>query len=100
MLGYGALTSGLQPVNGQPFKERREPARGLGPRQFDYSYSVLAALDARRPGVQNRLVLTSIQVSPTLLRLVVIQLAGRPAFRTWPVRRRCMLQMHMHLSGI
>jgi hypothetical protein len=45
---------------------------------------VLPALGSRRLGMQDGLVLAGVQLTPLPLRLMVVQLRRRPAFRTRP----------------
>jgi hypothetical protein len=53
---------------------RSKPARWLRRRQLSHPHSVLRACGAWQPGMQNRLVLASVQVPPVPLRLVIIEL--------------------------
>jgi hypothetical protein len=98
--GHGLLTGGLQPFDGQRFKQRRELARRLRPRQFDHSYTVVPAFAPRRLGVQNRLILTRVQVPPLPLRLMIVQPARRSAFRARPFGQVVMAEANVDLSGL
>ena len=61
---------------------------------------MLCAVAARRFGMQDRLVLTGVQVSPPAFRLMVIEGARAPAFRTRPRCSDDMDQMNVNLSSI
>ena len=94
-LRHRLLTGRQQPVDRQPLEQRREAAVRLGPRNRRHPNSVLGTIGPRHLGVQDRAILTGIQVSPTPLRLVVVQRAGAAALGAWPRRRcRCVPSTH------
>jgi hypothetical protein len=70
---YRFLAGGLQPIDGQSFKQRSEPATRLGPRQLHRTRPVLGALTAWRRRMQDRSVLASVEMAPLSLRLMIIQ---------------------------
>ena len=96
LLPHGLLTRCLQPVNHQPFHERREPAGGLSPPQLQNSHAMLGAFGPRWPGVQNRLILAGVQMPPLPFPLMVIQLATHSAFRARPTRHLAVFQIDVH----
>src|SRR5271157_4609551 len=61
---------------------------------------MVAALAARRLGVQDGLILACIQVSPLPLRLMVVQLARRPALWTRPIDPVMVCQANVDLSHL
>src|SRR5260370_18551274 len=61
---------------------------------------MLAAFAARRFCVQNRLVLTGVQMPPLPLRLMIVQLAFAPAVRTRPTCNLTVLQIHVHFAFV
>jgi hypothetical protein len=56
--------------------------------------------NARRLGMKNRLILASVQVSPSPLWLMVVQLAGRGALRARPIDHLVMSQMDMDFAAL
>src|SRR5712692_2469419 len=97
-LRHRLLTGRPQPFNRQPLKQRREAAVRLGPRHRHHPHAVLLTLRPRWLGVQYRSVLARVQVPPRSLRLVVVQPAQRPAFRTRPLLPLVVLQVDVNLS--
>ena len=61
---------------------------------------MVAAFAPRRFGVQNRLILAGIQVAPLPLRLMVVQFAGRAAFRAPPIDHVTVPETNMDLAGM
>ncbi len=61
-----------QHVDGEPFKEDREPTPWLGPRRGDLHDAVLRAFHPRQPGLVGGLELARAQVPPSLLSAVII----------------------------
>ena len=59
---------------------------------------MLAAFAPRRFGVQDRLVLARVQMPPLALRLMVVELAGSPAFWTRPIDQVVVSQANMDLA--
>jgi hypothetical protein len=47
--------------------------------------AVFFALAARRLRMQNGLILKDVEVTPTALGLMIVELAATPTLRTWPV---------------
>ena len=84
LLTHGLLAGGFQPGNGEGFKQRGKAAGGFGPGQLHHAHAVRGALGARRIGVQDGAVLTSVQVAPLPFGLVVIEFAGRSALGAGP----------------
>src|SRR5208283_5087639 len=58
---------------------------------------MVAALASRWLGMQDGLILAGIQVSPLPLRLVVVQLARRTAFRARPIDHLMVCQANVDL---
>jgi hypothetical protein len=54
---------------------------------------------ARRFGMENRLILAGVQVSPPPLWLMVVQLARRAALRTRPIDQLVMSQVNVDLAA-
>jgi hypothetical protein len=94
------LAGRLQPADRQSFKQRREAAASLGPRQTNHLHAILRAVCARRLGVQNRAVLTGVKVTPAPLRLMVVQSAKRAAFGARPRLARCVGEVNMHFARL
>ena len=84
-LGDALLAGFLQPRDRESFKQRGEAAGSLGPGQSHDARPVLGAVAARRPGVQDRAVLTGVEVTPAAFGLMIVEcahgaaLAARPA---------------------
>jgi hypothetical protein len=76
LIGDGFLTGGPEPIDGQSFKQRREPAGGLGPRKLYGTSAMFRAVAPRGFRMQDRLVLAGVQMPPTALRLMVIERTG------------------------
>jgi hypothetical protein len=60
--------------------------------------AVFFALAARRPRMQDGLILKDIQVTPTALRLMIVQLAATPTLRTRPVYAAAVAKKDMNLA--
>jgi hypothetical protein len=95
----GLLAGGFQPVNGQGFKQSRKPAGGFGPRQLHHPHAMGGALAARRVGMRDGAVLTSIQAPPLPFGLVVVQWAGCRALGTGPTGEVRMGQIDVYFLG-
>jgi hypothetical protein len=61
---------------------------------------MLTAFAAWRLGVQDRLILTGVQVPPSPLGLMIVQLAGRSALRAWPVNHLVVPEVNVDLAGL
>jgi hypothetical protein len=85
LIGDGFLTGGLEPIDGQSFKQSREPAGWFGPRKLYSTRAMLRAVAAWRLRMQNRLVLTGVQMPPPALGLMVVERARFAALRTGPL---------------
>lgn len=59
---------------------------------------MLAAFAPRRFGVQERLLLARVQMPPLALRLMVVELAGSPAFRAGPIVHVVVSQANVNLA--
>jgi len=97
LIGDGFLTGCPEPIDGQPFKQRREPAGGLGPRKLHCPSAMFRAVAARRFRMQDRLILTGVQMPPTALWLMVVERARLAALRTAPRHTGLMDQMNVNL---
>ena len=77
--------SAMRSHDRESFKQRGEAAGSLGPGQSHDARPVLGAVAARRPGVQDRAVLTGVEVTPAAFGLMIVEcahgaaLAARPA---------------------
>ena len=98
LLGNRLLAGNLQPFNRHRLKQLCETAQWCRPRHFHHPYSMLRALAPRRFGVEDRLVLTGVQMAPSPFPLMVMQFAWRPTFRAWPIVSFLMRQMYMYLA--
>ena len=74
----------FQPRDRESFKQRREAAGRLGPGQPHHLRSVLGAVAARQPGMQNRAVLASVEMTPVALGLMIVEPALGAALGTGP----------------
>jgi hypothetical protein len=97
LIGDGFLTGGPEPIDGQSFKQRREPAGGLGPRKLYGTSAMFRAVAPRGFRMQDRLVLAGVQMPPTALRLMVIERTRLAALRTGPLHIGFMHQMNVNL---
>ena len=98
LLGYRFLAGGLEPGNGQGFKQGGEARARFRPGQRHHLHSVLWASRSRRAGVQNGLILAGVQMPPAPFRLMIIQGTGRGTFRAGPALLGGMLQIDMDLA--
>src|SRR5258708_2177360 len=98
LIGDGFLTGGPEPIDSQSFKQSCESTGGLGPRKLYGSNAMLSAVAARRFGMQDRLILTSVQMPPTTFRLMIIERTRLAALRTQPRYTGFMDQMNVNLS--
>jgi len=62
------------------------------------SNAMLSAVAARRFGMQDRLILTSVQMPPTTFRLMIIERTRLAALQTQPRYTGFMDQMNVNLS--
>src|ERR1700691_2519640 len=90
------LTGRLEPVDGQSFKQRREPAGGLGPSKLYRPSAMFSAVAARRFRMQDRLILTGVQMPPAALRLMVVERARLAALRTRALDSLFVHQMNVN----
>jgi hypothetical protein len=60
--------------------------------------AVFFALAARRLRMHNRLILEDVEVTPTPLGLMIVELAATPTLRTRPVYAASMPKKHMNLA--
>ena len=97
-LRHRLLTGCQQPVDRQPLEQGRKAAVRLCPRNRRQPNSVLGTISPRHLGMQDRAILTGIQVPPTPLRLVIVQRTGSATLRARPRRRCRVCQIHMHLA--
>ena len=72
----------LQHFNRKGFEEKSEPRVLFSPRYLDRSDTAVRTVHARNPGLQNRLELHCVQVTPTTLRSMILQAASRSTLRT------------------
>ena len=79
-------------IDDEALHQLREPAAGFRPRHADLPHPVRRTLDARHPGVEERLVLTRIEVSPHPLLGVIATRQRLLALRTRPPRVVDMLR--------
>jgi hypothetical protein len=99
-LGHRLLARRLQPLDGKPFEQRREPAAGLGPRQTRHPDAVLGAVGARRAREEDRLELARVEVPPLPLPLVVVKAARLAALRARPRLHPVVLQVYVDLARL
>jgi hypothetical protein len=59
---------------------------------------MLAALTPRRLGVQDRLVLAGVQVTPPPLRLMIVLPAGLAALRARPLPNLAVIKVNVYLA--
>jgi hypothetical protein len=97
LIGDRFLAGCLEPIDGQSFKPCCEPAGWLSPCKLYGSSAVLGAVAARRFGIQDRLVLTGVQMPPPALRLMVVERARLATLRTKPLCSGLMNQMNVNL---
>jgi hypothetical protein len=90
----------FQPLNRDRFKQQRKSTPRFRPWQLDNSWSVIATVAARNSGMQDRAVLTRIQMPPLSLLLMVEQFAGLLTFRTRPRDIGFVSQINVNLSMI
>jgi hypothetical protein len=69
---HGFLAGGLQLLDYQRLTQGCESTRRLRPGKLDYLHSMMTAFGAWRFGVKDRLILASVQMAPSPLRLMVI----------------------------
>ena len=86
------------PVDGQPFEQGREVTVRLGPRHANLPHAVLGTRRPRHVGLQDRLKLTGVEMSPPTW-LSVIARAGLTAFGTRESRTVTPAQLHEHRTG-
>lgn len=65
-----------------------------------YFHAMIAAFASRRRGVQNRLILARVQVTPLPFWLMIVQLASRTAFRTGPIDHVGVSQVDVNLAAV
>src|SRR5262249_8809995 len=82
----------------QPLKPRRESTRRLRPRQLHHPDSMLNTLGPRWLGMQDRLVLAGVQMTPLTLPLMIIEPTVPSPFRAWPVHHLIVVQVHVDLA--
>jgi hypothetical protein len=97
-VSYCLLAGCLQPIDGQAFEQRSEPATRLGPRQLHGARSVLGTIAAWRRRMQDRAVLASVEMPPLPLRLMIVERATLAALRARPLRIGRMLQVNVHFT--
>lgn len=96
---YSLLARRFQPFDRQRLEQRRKAARRLRPRQLDRLHAMVPAFRARRLGMEDRLILAGVQVSPSPLWLMVIQFACRAALRTRPIDHLVMSEVDVDLAA-
>ena len=87
-----------QRLNDEPLHEQREPAAFLRPGNRHLHHSMLRALDPRNPGVQMRLQLARVQVSPRPLRRMVVARQLSRTVRAIPPLPLRMLHVNVHAA--
>lgn len=97
--GYRFLAGRLQPFHRQGLKQYREPTRWFRPRQPDYLHAVVPTFASWRLRMQNRLILAGVQVPALPFRLMVVQLAGRTAFRALPIDQVIVSEINVDFAG-
>jgi hypothetical protein len=98
LIAGSLLTGRLEPIDGQAFKQRREPAGGLGPWKLYRPNAMFSAVAARRFRMQDRLILTGVQMPPAALWLMVVERARLAALRTRPLDSLFVHQMNVNFS--
>jgi len=98
ILRYNLLAGHPQPIDRQTFKQHREPAPLLRPRQLYDFRPTLLTLAPRRIRVQDSLVLAGVQMTPCACGLMVVQVTQRAALNTWPLNANGMTQENVNLS--
>src|SRR5271166_2937254 len=98
LISDGFLTGCLEPIDGQSFNQSREPAGWLGPRKLYGSCAMRGAVAARRFGMQDRLILTGVQMPPPAFGLMIVEWAWLAALRTRPLYSGLMNQMNVNFS--
>src|SRR5215216_2792184 len=90
---HSLLTGHLQPVNRQSFKQCCESAAWLRPWELDCLDPMLGTIRSWRRRVQDRLVLTGVQVPPLTFRLMIVQPAFPSTFWAGP-KLILVIQVH------
>lgn len=78
----------------------REPAGRLRPRQLHRPHAMHRALASRWIGVQKRLVLAGVQVTPLSLRRMVVLPTGPPALRARPLLHIAVSQVNVNFTSL
>ena len=98
-LGDALLAGFFQPRDRESFKQHREAAGDLGSRQSHHPRPVLGAVAARRPGMQNRAVLASVEMTPTALGLMIMEPALGAALGTAPAHLFIVFEEDMDFAA-
>lgn len=99
----GSLHVGRQQhVDREHFKQMREPAPRLGPRQTHLAHAMLGIRHARRASIQVGQELTTIQMPPDALGQMVVHGKLLPTLRAAKSHHRHVLRIHinMHLRPL
>jgi len=84
-------------INGQPLKEQGESSLGVQPRQPNLPNPMLSTIDSRRTGMEKRLELTTIQMTPSPLGNMIVK--RNQGFTLWtrPTQIPGMIGPYIHL---